>query len=395
MHTENHHFMLSKALHDKMTKIYIFQALLTFVKAMIGIFVPVYLFKLGFSVIEVILYSIGHSLIYLLLIPLSTKTIKKIGFKYTILLTVPMYLIHIISLNFLTAHPIFFHIAWITIGIYISFFWPAMHSEIALNGSKKHRGSQMGTLQIISTIFAAAAPLIGGIFLENIGYFQLMILMSVIILIGLIPLLYSEDIKVKKYEFHFKDYIRLYKNKKLTNSKIAFASEGVASTLNMYLWPIVVFILLEKNFLSFGILATAISVISILFVLYMKNYIDKHPKEKVLNFTSKVLSLNWIVKGFIFLLGSFALYFLDLITKLLFNLFSLSFLSIFYNNAQKVGYMDYIVLREEYLHTTKIITGFLIIGYLSLVGTTLMTLSLALLVGVVFSWGLAFLKEEN
>lgn len=397
MHNNEHHnFNLEKSLHDPMSKLYFYQAMLTLAKSMIGIFVPVVLFKLGYSLIDIALYSIGISLIYLILIPITIKVISKIGFKWTILLTTPIYISHIFILNYLAESYLYFHLAWITFGIYVSFFWPAFHSEIALNGSSKHRGSQMGTLQIITTIFATLAPMIGGLFLEYIGYNYLLILSSTLIILGFIPFLFSTDLSLKNYNFHYKDYLRLIKNKKTKNDKIAFACEGIeGSILSIIIWPIVVFILLSQNFLKLGLLLSFVSFLSIIVILYLKSYLDKKNKNFVLTLLTRLLSLNWFFKTFILLFSSIFLYFVESTAKIIKSIEILSFSSIFYNNAKKLNYMDYIILRELYLHTTKIFTIlFLVIPVFIVFEQTLTSLVIVISIGVFFSLGISYMKEK-
>ncbi len=391
----HNHFNLDKLFYDPMSKIYIYQALLTFAKSMVGIFVPVYLYKLGYSLIEVILYLVGNSVVYLLLIPFSLNLINKIGFKRMILLSTPIYIIYLSSLYYINYSNIFYFISIFLLGTYLSFFWPAMHSEIALNLSKKHRGSQLGTLQIIMTLVGTIAPFIGGYFLENLSYWYLLLLASFLIFLGTIPLLLSEDIKLNKYSISFKEYIALLVLKKNINSKIAFSSEGLESILNVAIWPIFVFILLSENFLSLGFLYTIVSFISIFFILYFKRYIDSNNRKKYLSLIVKFLSLNWFLRFLVFLFGGVFLYFVESMSKLVLNMFSMSFMSIFYSNAEKFGYMDYIILRELYLHGTKILVSiFIFIPFIYFFGESLITLSALILYGVFFSFGLSYLREE-
>lgn len=393
-HHEHNHFELHKALHDKMSKLYIFQASMTFVKSLIGIFVPVYLYSLGFSFVEILLYSLGFSLIYLIMIPISVKILKHIGFKYTLLLSLPIYLLHIISINFLTESILFYHVAWLTFGLYISIFWPAMHSEIALSGSNKHRSSQIGTLQIVSTIFATLAPLIGGFILELFGYLPLLVFSSVFVLFGLLPLLFSKDIKLIKYDFNYVDYIRLINNKKYKFSKIPFSFEGIENLLSLTFWPVLVFIFLSSNFLLLGTLVSGVSFLSVILIVSFKAYLDRTSKTTVLNFLSKGLSLNWFFRFFVILFGSIFIYFVDALGKLLYSVFSLSYVSIFYNNAKNSLFMDYIILRELYLHTFKIIFIMFLILVFILFGENKYTFAFGIMAGIVVPIFLSHIKEE-
>ena len=395
-HNEQSHVELHHLLFSKLTRLYIFQAFMSFAKSMIGMFVPVYLYSLGFSISEIIIYGIGVSVAFLFFIPLAVKTIKKIGFKYTFLLTVPIYFSHIITLNYIDTNPALFHLAWITIGMYIAFFWPAFHSEMALNGTKSHRGSEVGTLQIITTILRSFGPFIGGVILGTLGYWDLLITISVIVSIGLIPLLFTQDIKLKNYDFGFRDYIRLIKSKKHNLAKIAFAAEGIEGhALGVFIWPIIVFLLLGQDFVKLGILLTVVSLIGVMFIFYFKKYIDKNNKNKILKVTTKLLSLHWFFKALILSFGGVFLFFVESLSKLIGGVFGLSFMSIFYNNAKKAGeYMDYIILRELYLHVTKILFLTLMLGVFYVYGESIRVLTYIIIIGVVMPFALTYLKEE-
>jgi MFS family permease len=391
---EHSHTELDKILHDRMSKLYLFQAIMTFVKSMIGIFVPVYFYSLGYSIIQICFYSMGLSIIYLLMIPLTTKIIKKIGFKFTILLSVPLYYLHIISLTFVSEISSFFILACLSFGLYLSIFWPAMHCEIAANGSNKSRGSQIGTMQILSTSLAALSPLIGGFILQYLDYSYFLIFSTIFIFIGILPLVLSKDIKVKKYEFKYSGYLKLIKNKQLSNSKIAFASEGIENFLSLFFWPIILFIILKENFFQLGLLFTFVSILSIALILVIKKKLDRSDRNKTLKIITKLLSLNWFFRSFLLLASSIMIYFVETFFKLIKTAYSLSFVSIFYNNAKKNKFMDYIILRELYLHSTKIIFLSLVILILTIFGESILVLSSIILVGVLSPLGLSYFKEE-
>lgn len=389
----HHHFILNKSLHDPMSKIYVFHALMTFVRSLIGIFVPVYLYSIGYSLVEIILYTIGHSLVYLIMIPIAVKLIKKFGFKLSLLVALPFYYTQLIFLNF-AANPFFFHAAWLFFGIYMSIFWPVFHSEVAVNGSNKQRNSQIGTLQIIAIIFASIAPLIGGFILEFTSYWYLLIFSSILLIIGSLPLILAKDIRLKNFNFDYSDYFSLIKTNKFQSSKKAFACEGVDSLLNLKVWPILVFILLSMNFLKFGMLLTIVSIISVFLIFYIKTYLDKKNKQKFLKKITRLLSFNFFLKTTVIYFGSFFLYFIETFSKLILNTFNLSFSSIFYNNAKKLGYMHYIIFRELYLLSSQILFSLFSILILIFFGETLKVITFLIFFGIISSLGLSYLKEE-
>ncbi len=382
-------------LHSRMSKMYIFYAMLTLAKNMIGIFIPIYLYVSGFPLVSVILYSIGQSLIYLLFTPYTIKIINKIGFKYTILFSFPFYFAHIIFLRFIHLGDLFFHLAWIAIGIHMVIFWPCYHSEIASRGSLKHRGSQIGTLQILATLFASLSPFLGGFILEYYSYTMLACIAGILIFIGILPLLVSRDIRLKKYNFELIDYFKFMKTGSFKKTRRAFSAEGLEMFLNIMIWPLVLYLFfLNENYFFLGVLFSVISFVSVIIVYFLKNYIDRHNKEEVLTFVSRGLSLNWLMRGILFLFGSILIYFVESIFKLLNAIYSISFMSIFYNNAKKEGYMDYIIMREIGVHGMKIIFATLILVLFLLFGEVKWVFFLVILIGVFAALGLSSLKED-
>lgn len=394
-HIEHTH-LVHKMLHDKMSKVYLFQAFLTFVKSLIGIFAPVYLYSIGFTLTKIMLFIMGISFTYLLIIPFSISLINKIGFKYTIMVSIPVYITHIISLNFITPESIYiFCLAWFSYGSHMALFWPSMHSEIAANGNKKKSGSEVGTLQILTTIFGSIAPLIGGLYLELLSYTQLVTLSFIIVLLGSIPLIFSKDIKLKSYYFKHSDYTKFLFSKKQEHKKSSFIAEGVNGFLNLSLWPILLYILLSESFLKLGSLYTLVSIISVLIISYLKTYIDKHNKRKVLKKTVKLISLAWGFRLIIYIFAGFFIYIVESVAKMISSAFYLSYMSIFYNNARNRNVLDYVILRELGIHGSKILTGLLVIILLKVFGETKEVFMLLIIVGMISAIWLGKLHEEN
>jgi MFS family permease len=377
-----------------MSKLYLFQAFLTFVKSLVGIFAPVYLYSQGFSFPNIILFIMGISITYLTIIPHSIKLINKIGFRYTILLSIPIYLAHITTLNYIQSTEYMIFISSFMYGLHMATFWPAMHLEISVNSDKKHGSSDLGTLQILITIFGGIAPLIGGTFLELLPFSKLLMLSFVIIFIGLIPLLFSKDIKLKNYNFNYKDYSRIANNQRFQKSKKPFFAEGIESFLSVSFWPIILFTLVNQNFIKLGILYTAASVISIGLIVYLKKYLDSHNKRTIVKRTAKSISFVWILRMLAILFTGFFIYIVEMMAKLIYSTYNLTFASIFYSNAKKNSAMDYIIFRELYLHGAKLLFGLIALISVIIFGSEQIVLSSFLIIGVINTLWLSKLREE-
>jgi hypothetical protein len=334
------------------------------------------------------------SITYLTVIPHSIKLINKIGFRYTILLSVPIYLAHIATLNFIHSTEYMIFISSLMYGLHMATFWPAMHLEISVNSDKKHSGSDLGTLQILMTIFGGIAPLIGGTFLELLPFSKLLLLSFIIIIIGLIPLLFSKDIKLKNYNFNYNDYKRISNNQKFKNSKKPFFAEGIESFLSLSFWPIILFTLVNQNFIKLGMLYTVASVISIGVIVYLKKYLDSHNKKNIVKKTAKSISFIWILRIIAILFTGFFIYIVELMAKLIYSTYNLTFASIFYSNAKKSSAMDYIIFRELYLHGAKLLFGIIALISVTIFGSGQIVLSSFLIIGIINTMWLSKLREE-
>ncbi len=394
MGSDHHHFDLHKILHSKMNKIYFFQSVFTFVKSLIGIFIPVYLYSIGIDFSLILLFLAGISLTYIVFAPLTVKLISKFGFKISILLSIPLYMLQLVSLQFLELHMFFFHLVWFSYGLHMALFWPAFHSEIAVNGSQKHRSSQIGTLQLLTTLTAASAPFFGGFFLEFLDFHFLLLSSLILLILGLLPFFFSQDIKIKKLNFSYSKYIYFLKAPLKKNSKKAFFFEGIESLLIHSLWPIVLFVFLQNNFFALGSLLTIISTLSVVCIVYFKAKLDLKDKHLFLKKVSKYISFNWFLRYIMLVLSSGLLLFIEGVFKLVHSIFALSFVSLFYNNAKSWNYMDYILFRELFHHLAKLLLCFLLYILYLFVGFGPFFYYVLILFGIIAPIGLSYLDKE-
>lgn len=394
MGLHNEHRLFLDLLKNPLSKIYILQATLTFVKSLIGIFVPVYFYSLGFSLTLIGIYLAVISLTSLLLMPLSTQLIKTLGYKYTILLSLPFYLIHIFLINYVQNSTIVVFIAAILFGTYVAFFWPAYHLELSQQGSTKNRAKEIGTLQVIITLVSSISPFIGGVFLDYLSYTELLMFSFVILFFGFIPFLFSSDPPLKVYSIKYRDYKKLILGITL-NQRIAFFSEGSEFVIAAYFWPIIIFVLLGSSFLKLGLVFTVVALISVVFITYFKSYVDSHSKKKVLLIATKCMSANWIVRGFMLLIFLPLIYISEAFQKLIVSTYHLSYSSLFYNNANhSKDQFLYVMTHEIIIHISRIFLS-LLIAVCTLYISSIQNLFLVIiLLGIFIPFGLAKYQEN-
>ena len=395
-HNSDHpHLMVEKIMHDRMSPIYFFQALTIFVKSLFGVFAPVYMYANGYPLYQVFLYAILFSFAMLFIIPIAVKLIRQIGFKFTMFFSVPMYMGFIIFLNYIDVSFWFAIGAWAIYGMHVGMFWPAYHSEIALSGHNKKRGSEIGTIQMITALFATIAPIIGGYLLEFMSYMEVLILGCIILVISFGPLYFAKNIKLKKYDFNYKDYFRFIGSRKHQNSKRAFVAEGLEHSISYIGWPIFLFIILSGSYFALGTVMTVVSLISVLVIRFIKKRLDRQDKHKVLFVTSRMYTVSWIGRLILIFIGGILTIFIESFARIMTDVFRLPYQSIFYNNAKRTQYLDYIIMREFFLACSRIISFSIFALLFALFGEGVWVIAIAVITAAVGSLGIANYREER
>jgi MFS family permease len=391
-HHKSHHFNM---LHSELGKIYFFKSLFSFAQSLIFVFIPIFLYNKSISLISILLYSMTIYLSVLLVDPLAISLIKKIGFKWALLVSIPFSVLNFLTINLVTNASFILYLSAFFQGIHLAIFFTALNAQIATKGHNKKRGNEIGTLNIVMTLLSTFSSLVGGLILSYFNYTILIFVFFILTCLSTIPLIKSKDLKLKKFNFSYKDYIGFFKKKDF-NTKIFYLNEGADMIFILYLWPIALFLLVGKSFTNLGLLLTASSIISAIIIFLIKKKLDQKSKEFYLKFSAKIISLEYILKFCTYLFTSYLVYLVEIIRKINRNIFSVSYTSIYYNNAKKQKYLDYILFCDFFGRIGRISFGILLMIIFLIFGQSIDVLFYTLLLGILVSFGLHFLKEiEN
>lgn len=388
----NHHLSLNRLLHSGMSKIYFFQAVQTFVSALIGIFIPLYMYSKGIGLEIIILFAVGVAFFKLVLQPFSIKFLNHAGFKGTIFTSLPIYVLYLYSLSFVELSVSHLIGSMFLGGLYTSIFWPAMHAEVA--HKSMGNSSKIGNLQVVITLMSALAPLIGGYFLEFTSY-ELILLFSLILLgIGSIPLLLSEDIKFKKIHFTYKKELSFLTHKKFKDN-LPFIGEGFETLLVLYIAPVLFFIWLKGNFASVGALLSLFSYLSIVFVVFFKSFIKTKSRHKSVKIVSKVSGIQWVFRAAAYTFGGVIVFVIEGLYKMISQAFYITYFSLFYNKENPNEMFDKIMQRETVISFSRILLGLFLAGLVVVLGESKELLIAFLFVGFFSSILKGFIADLN
>ena len=130
---------LGKVKED-LNELYLNQVLRQIAFSLIGVFVPIYLFSLGFTLETALLFMAVQWASLGLFSLLSAEIGPRVGLKRTIVISTPLYVVYFLTIavvNMYTPLLLIFSIS-ILGGFTQSLYWTSLHSEFVKNSHKIH-----------------------------------------------------------------------------------------------------------------------------------------------------------------------------------------------------------------------------------------------------------------
>jgi len=348
----------------------------SFAIAMISIFLPIFIYMIRGSLIDLIVFAFFTYISMFVFSPLGAKLVSKIGNAHTMLFSIPFMFLFFGSLYFFDPQTLNLPLLGLLYGCYESFFWMAFHSEFSVLSKTKKVGKEVGLYRTLTIGTKLIGPLMGALIITVYGFHLLFVTIIGLTLVGLVPLLLTKDIKTKQPFNLRKSFLR-----KKTPLKFPFIGYGAVTFSTEWLWPLFVFLFLEI-YLELGLFGTIINAITVVGILIIGFKADKINKIKLIKAGSILFSLTLIVRSFVTTIGqAFSIWVLGAIT---WPLLDVPFESLTYAKSKKLNKLEFFVAREHAL----------CIGRFSVLGVLLVLLiypSIAIPGAIFFSGLLGFL----
>ncbi len=349
LHDESHtHEFFQK---KEMNEMYLAVFLMSFADGLISIFVPIYLYTLGYPIENVIFFYIILAVSNISLLPFLLKIISKIGVKHSISMSIPFLIIYFLGLTFIPQLPFLFYILPIILAIRTMFFNIGYHLNYLEHSDAKKRGKEVSILVSLPLIASLLSPLLGGITINYLGYQYLYAVGAIILAISIIPLFLTKDQK-EKMNFTILDAYKFIFEKKHRNIIKSFFGAATAGTIGLVIWPIFL-TSLKLSTETIGMISslTAILTLIIFFILTRKE--NKEKREKIIKKRTIVHTIGWLAR--IFASSALSAFVIDAYKKLFYKLLQVEWSAYTYELAKKQNYFKFIVTREIAFNLSRII----------------------------------------
>ena len=342
IHLHRPHF--TEYLKKEINSIYFVHSIRGFVFSLFGIFVPVYLLTLDFSLVFILIFFATRQLTATLFSVFVIGPIaNRYGLKHTMLASLPLALVYLIMLailEFFTSLPLLFVVAFFG-GIQASLYWVPLHSLFARCTKTGHRSSQVGKMLSLQHIAGLLAPLLGGFVSVIFGFEVLFAIGFLLLLFPIGILLYTPEIKPHVNYDLKKGFLMLKKHRK---HFFRTWIENIGNASDNILWPIFTFLVIADK-LAVGIVGTLMGMGTVIFTLLIGRSANRHNRSMYIKVAAVMLGVLWIGKFFastkilIYILSTFAGFFVIM--------FSVPHSAETYELARKEKHVDeFIIFRD-------------------------------------------------
>lgn len=339
-----HHHEQSFLLNRELNELYISVAIRAFAFALINVFIPIYLFELGFSLKMILVFFAGYSLVRAAAKIPAVKFGARFGFKHMILFSVPLTLIAFLLFYALPGHPWLLWLIVFVYGIATSFYWVGYHFDFATSSNHKNRGMQVGFAKVAQIFGAAIAPFIGGVVLTFFGFHMLFIIGAVLLFCSAIPLFFSAD-SHEQVDVHFSHIL----HEQLSWESLSFVGFGIERGVLLFIWPIVLFSILG-DVEQVGFVASLSLIASVVTTIFVGKFVNRNPR-KFLRIGSILSSFGWAFRSFATSIGQLAI--VDLFYGMSRVFVDVPFDVLSMDKATKTNKLRFIVFRGWVMHISR------------------------------------------
>jgi MFS family permease len=336
---------------DELSEIYTSILLRSLATSVVGLFIPVYLHGLGYSVRTIFAFFIVFFIARIVIDPLSALIVGRIGPKHTIALSTISNIIVLLML--LTMKDMGWPLYFIAVAYSLtnSMFFIAFHTDFSKIKHTKHGGKELGYVTILEKLGGVAGPLIGGVIATIYSPSYTIVLSIVLFLASLIPLfLTNEPVKV-----HQKLTLKGFKIRSHSREIVSYACLNAENVISILLWNfyLSLAIFVTSPYVKIGTVVAISTALSLLSVQFVGRRVDA--KKGRLLLKRGVIANSLIHIGRLFVASPVGVLITNILNDPVTVMFRMPFVKQFYDFSDQVpGYrIVYIAANEMFGNILK------------------------------------------
>lgn len=179
--------------------------------------------------------------------------------------------------------------------LYRALYWVPYNTDMSLLLDQSRRGTQVALLSNFADVNVAVMPFWAGIVVAYFGFDWLFILAATLDILALIPLMWIQNHR-EQFDWSYGETVRELFSAQTRPLLYGYVATGVQDAVQLVVWPLVVFLLLNGEYVTFGAI-TALTFFSILLIRFLTGRLfDAGKKTRVLRWGAALSASGWILK---------------------------------------------------------------------------------------------------
>lgn len=267
-HLKHHHLSRRGEITAALT-------LKSFGLSFISIFIPIYLYNLGYSLQSILLFFAIDYGTRAILMPFMGVYVSRFGPKHGLILSAVLNVVLIVMLASLDAMRWPLYILAVISGLTAGLHFLSSHIDLALVEGRKNVGRKVGQLTQTVLVATAIGPLLGGYIGSIYGLSVSLVIACAIVMASILPLLANKE-PHSKIRVRFKDFpVRA-----ILPDIVAIAGRGIDNRSANILWPLAIFLILG-SIAEVGAFTSLTFLVVILTARAATRFADIYPRQLI------------------------------------------------------------------------------------------------------------------
>jgi MFS family permease len=333
--------------NKEMDELYVSIGIKALAQSIIQIFIPIYLYKLGFSISTIALYYIIFFTSITFFMYFSMRLNYHLGLKKVLSLGTFVLIGYYFLLDQLSRGNIHYSIVAITLGLSMAIYYSSFHIYFTKFSDKKHEASEISIIRALFRFAAIIGPLIGAFLITKGSFRASFLIVSGLLFISIFPLFLTKDKKINNPKISINRILKADSKKK----GLAYIASGIIGVTAGILWPLFIFLNIKKV-ITLGFIISIGSLITIFFLFMIGKIADKH-KRKMLEVGIYSHSITWPIR--LFFLTPVGIFIMNMLSSITLLMIDLPFSKITYEKGRKSkNIANYFLFREMNLQIGRI-----------------------------------------
>lgn len=323
---------------------------------LIGVFLPIYVYKIVHSLPLTFLFFAIYHFTVLPTCWLAGRLTQKIGLDMLEFISGIIRSLFLLFLMLANLSPVFLVPSAILWGITIPFCWLPYYVTVTEKVEEHHYGQTVSKLEIITKIASGIGPFLGALVIMSFGFNMLYFFTILVFLMsGLV--IFLDDFDKKRMRLNFGKMLKRFKKKSLRPFWLGMVGNGIEETVYSQAWYLFIYLTVASYAVLGGIESVSF-LLAIVITWSVGKWVDKKGPS-ILNYGVAGNVINWLVRPF--LLSGLFIFLADLVYKLL-NIFIWTpFMAITYKKAKDMHQLEFFIQKEWLYHLSGFGTSLLMV----------------------------------